>query len=213
MSDGSSEPVQPTPRVPNGYTCQHTAIAISLRIALVEYYERAALIAQRGRSVHSSEELESRRLTIVLLSAALCEACINLALALTVSVEEFEKIERKSTLAKWFDYSKRVTPGFSVSRESELGRELVFLFNCRDSITHAKAEIFSEGGNLHKGNHDAWSDLNHVRLISIARLPVALLRELCASGVMLVDIIHSGVAWQLCLPEIERSAVLSSKQT
>ena len=53
----------------HGYTAQFVTIAIALRIALCEYYDRVALIEKRYR-IEGNEELEARRLTIVLLNTA-----------------------------------------------------------------------------------------------------------------------------------------------
>jgi hypothetical protein len=195
------------PTKPSGLTAQYVTIAIALRIALFEYFDRSTLIAKRY-SVDGNEELEARRLTIVLLVAALCESCINTALALSSEPNEFKTLERKPTLSKWFDEAKRVNPKFQLDRLSAVGFELAFVFDCRNSITHANAEVYSETSTIHSGNHTPWAAMSHDRVLSVAKLPIALLNDLCSGTAPLIASMSSGVAWQLSLHEFEeRSSV------
>lgn len=187
---------------PHGHTAQYVTIAIALRIQLVEYFERAAMIGKKF-SLDGNEELEARRLTIVLLTAALCESCINAALALTLEPADFNKIERKPPLVKWFDHSKRVNPAFALDPNSADGKELEFLIKCRNSTTHARPEVYTETETIHPGNHEPWAFLNHDRVLPIVTLPVTLLQRLCEGTKPLIAIMPTSVAWQLRLIEFQ----------
>jgi hypothetical protein len=192
----------------HGYTAQYVTIAIALRIQLVEYFQRAGLIAEHG-SLHGNEELEARRLTIVLLTAALCESYINAALALSLSPAEFRKIERKPPIEKWLVHSKRVNPAFAIDLASS--RELEFLIECRNATTHAQPQVFSEAENIHPGNHESWSQLTHERVLPLAKLVVSLLTQLCAGTQPFIATIPSSVAWELRLVEFESKPENSPK--
>lgn len=188
---------------PHGHTAQYLTIAIALRIQLVEYFDRAALIEKRS-GLEGNEELEARRLTIVLLTAALCESCINAALALTLEPDEFKAIERRSPLEKWFTHSKRVNPAMALDPNSADGRELEFLIKCRNSTTHAQPEVYSETETIHPGNHEPWSFLNHERVLRIAKLPLSLLSQLCVGPDAFIATMPSSVAWQLHLTDFQK---------
>ena len=187
---------------PHGLTAQYLTIAIALRIQLCEYFERAALIDKKS-GMEGNEELEARRLTIVLLTAALCESCINAALALSLEPPEFRKIERKPPLEKWFVHSKRVNAAFTLDPKSADGQELEFLIKCRNSTTHAQPEVYSETATIHPGNHEPWSFLSHERILSIVTLPITLLDQLCAGTEPFIATMPSSVAWQLHLIEFQ----------
>lgn len=187
----------------HGLTAQYITLAIALRIQLVEYFDRYELISKVG-SVDGNEEFEARRLTIVLLTASLCEACINSALAVTLLPEEFKKIERKPTLEKWFKHSKRVNSAFDLDPGSEVAKELVYIFECRNSTTHAQPEVYSETSTIHAGNHAPWHLLTHDRVLPIVSVPAALLIPLCDRTEPLIAGMSSSVQWELHLHEFER---------
>ena len=96
-----------------------------------------------GRSEEKQRQNEQMNRSSCL-TAALCEACINTALALSLSPAEFKKVERKPPMEKWLVDSKRVNPKFSLDPESPLGQQLAFIIACRNSITHAQPEVYSE---------------------------------------------------------------------
>lgn len=185
---------------PYGYTAQYITIAIALRIALVEYFERAALISTRS-GIAGNEELEARRLTIVLLTASLCESCINTALALSLPPADYGKIERRPTLEKWLLHSRRVNSTFALDRTGADGRELQFVFECRNAITHAQPEVHSVTGPIHSGNHGPWELLTHERILPMVTMVVTILPALCAGTAPLIAAMPSSVAWELHLNE------------
>lgn len=185
---------------PTGCTAQFITIAISLRIALVEYFARAEII-DKNSSIEGNEELGARQLTIVLLTASLLESCINAALAVSLSPPEFKKIERRPTRAKWFDYSKRVNSSFILEEDSPIGREFRFIFDCRDSIVHARPEVHSDNLTIHYGNHAPWGLLKHERILPIVTASLSLIEELSSGCEPLVAGIGPSVAWQLRLSD------------
>jgi hypothetical protein len=185
-----------------GFTAQFVTIAIALRIQLCEYFERAA-IAQKHSRLDGLEEFEARRLTIILLVASLCECCINTALALSLPPKELKKIERDPTLKKWRVHSSRVNPQFKLLAGSELESELEFIFECRNSTTHAHPEVFSPTSTIHPGNHQPWAQLTHERVLRVARVPNQLLAGLCRGSSMMVSVMQSDVAEQLRLADFE----------
>lgn len=194
----------------HGLTAQYVTLAIALRIQLVEYFQSYDLLAERGRH-EGNEELEARRLTIVLLTAALCESCINTALALSLSPDEFNDIERRPTLKKWFTYSKRVNPKFNLDPASDTGHQLAFIFECRNAVVHAQAEVYTETDTIHPGNHSPWHLLTHERILTLVTIPVRLLIPLWDGTDPLIACMSSGVQWQLALKEFENRAARTAR--
>ena len=185
---------------PHGFTAQYLTIALALRITLVEYFERVTIFGSEADLNHNSE-LEARRLTIVLLTAALLESCINTALALSLPPDEFKEMVRRRTrtLDKWAIHSKRVNPAFTLDLNSPVGRDLEFIFKCRNSFVHAKAEVYSETDTIHPGDHGPWADLSHERVLPLVNVPVTLLQGLCSEAAPLVAVMCSGTANELRL--------------
>ncbi len=188
-----------------GYTLPYATITLALRIALVEYFESYEKIHEKNGN---NDELEARRVMIVILSAALCEACINTWLAVNLDEDVFALIEKSSTVEKWTSAPKLIINSYSFSRGTIVHEDLKFVFHCRNAIMHSKTEVFSGEEKLHKGNYHFLEDLKHDRIIRIAGASVELLNHLNQFDQMNLMTssmtIHSSVSYCLGLSEFEK---------
>jgi hypothetical protein len=127
---------------------------------------------------------------IVLLTNSLIEALANTYLAVKCSEEQFEALERMSTLEKWV-----VIPGLFVKEyEFPTGEmlycELRHLLGLRTSFVHAKPRVVVNGQTLHPGNLAKGVSISVLTPDKCVSLPVRLVEHLC-----LYD--HDGV-FHLC---------------
>jgi hypothetical protein len=150
-------------------------LIVALRIACRDYFERHAKLQHRGFGV---DELDARRITIIILTAALCESCINTWLALNLDDDCFSIIERVSPVEKWVKVPKLIIKNYKFPLGQVLYTDLKELFRCRDSIMHQKAEIKTSDGILHKGNHQCWESVDHNKIQKMINLPDSLLKHL-----------------------------------
>jgi hypothetical protein len=83
--------------------------------------------------------------TVTLLSQALCEAVINLVLAVGLQeiglVDQFEKIEKAGIKTKWVKHPKLFCPNYDFSKDSELYKTLDHLIEERNAWMHHKIQL------------------------------------------------------------------------
>lgn len=83
--------------------------------------------------------------TVTLLSQALCEAVINLVLAVGLQenglVEQFEKIEKAGIKSKWVQHPKLFCPNYDFSKDSEIYKTLDHLIDERNAWMHHKIQL------------------------------------------------------------------------
>jgi hypothetical protein len=155
-----------------GFAGSFAPIEAALRMALFEYY------ASCKKRMINIQEQEARKAMIIILSAALCEACINTWLALNLDPETFALIERVSTMKKWKTAPKLVLEDYHFPTDSKMLDSLKLLFDCRDTIMHAKSEIYAGEEIVHRGNHLLLEKLKRSQIKSLGNITVELLKHL-----------------------------------
>lgn len=188
---------------PQEMTAQYVTVAIALRIALFDYFDDVKRV-QAVRPIESNEGLEARRLTIVLLAAALCESCVNVAMSVRLGTNEFKKADWTPTVQKWASEIAHVNPAFPFGEKEPLRLGLEFLFTCRNSITHAKPQVWAEEKQvIHAGNHTPWDSLTHESVLPLAEIPILLAKALGTSNNPFVLMIGSNIAHELFLNQFK----------
>lgn len=104
-----------------------------------EYWQFQSQFSKRFMTMH---------VTITLLSHALCEAEINVSLAVGLFekglVNEFAKIERNGLRSKWLDGPKKYCSQYVLNKDSGLYKTLDQLCNQRNSWMHHKSELYTD---------------------------------------------------------------------
>jgi hypothetical protein len=124
-----------------------------------------------------TEHLECHRLTIVILTAALCEATINAYLALKLDKDRFGLIDRTSPVSKWTVAPRFVLPNYSIP-DGDLETDLKYLFECRNAVMHAKPEVMEGQDKRHAGNWKPLAELGHSRISGLVTVPIRLAKNL-----------------------------------
>lgn len=132
-------------------------------------------LAERGLD-HSSATLwlESRYITVTLLSAALAEAIANAILSMALQPSEIGKAIEERLFQKWKTGISRAI-GSETFLSGPLENELLTLVRTRNSIVHAKPRVFSGDNAIHDGNADDWGVLTPERVRQFVELPLLLL--------------------------------------
>jgi hypothetical protein len=201
-----------------GYFMQHLIVATSLRIALMDYFEHCKIISEeiqvelpdKEYVLDANDQLRARRVTIVVLSAALCEACINTWLALHLEKDIFALVERSSTVKKWKSAPKLITDAYNFPDGDVIDEDLKFVFDWRNAVMHTKTEIYSDEETLHKSNYGPLPELKHNRIERIAGVTLELLKNLAkydridAGMIKNAGTIYSSVVDELALYHLKR---------
>jgi hypothetical protein len=153
-----NKPQEPAnPDTVTGFTAQYITLAMALSIAMNEYLEEYDRLSREGPlDPESCSGPEPRRITIVVLGAALCESTINTYLSLKLDPACWGVLGRTSTVEKWTTVPKLFLRDYSIPADSPLHGDLKDLFECRNSIMHSKPEVYEGKKKRHKGNGRAW---------------------------------------------------------
>jgi hypothetical protein len=193
-----------------GYYAQHLIVATSLRIALKDYFEHCRRIPEeiqieqlpdKDYALDAHDELKARRFTIVVLSGALCEACINTWLALNLDQDDFARNEEKSVIWKWRDAPKSIINTYSFP--DVINEDLKYVIDWRNAVMHTKAEVYdNEKEIIHKSDYGLLEELKHNRLEKIAGVTLELLENLAkfdtiSAGIKNAGLIYSSVVGEL----------------
>jgi hypothetical protein len=160
-----------------GFTAQHIMLAIALAAA-GEDYGRAKQEAEEVIAFESSATAHPRRLTMMILSAALCESTINTYLALRCDPACWASLERANPVEKWSKAPKEFIPQYTFPFGSDLDKDLRFLFECRNSIMHARPRVTIGESVRHEGTAEAWEKIDEAALRRVWDLPLRLLQHL-----------------------------------
>jgi hypothetical protein len=165
-----------------GFSMPYHTLSVSLRIAFIDYLRFLAELGNHGdwipENFESHESLEARAITVVLLSAAVCESTINSYLGMNLEAEIANPNDRRSPVAKWRNAPRQYFPEYKIPEESQLNADLVAVFGSRNYLMHARSDIFVGEEKVQAGNHDAMKITDHNHLKRIYRLPVTLLENL-----------------------------------
>ncbi len=165
-----------------GFSMPYHTLAVSLKIAFIEYLRFLEQFGDEGdwfsKNLESHEALQARAITVVILSAAVCESAINSYLGTKLEDQVANIKDRRPPEKKWRLAPKHFYPGYHIPKESQLDSDLTALFECRNYIMHARSDIFVGEEKVQKGNHDAMSQVDHGCLRRFYRLPVDLLINL-----------------------------------
>jgi hypothetical protein len=155
-----------------GFAPSFAPIEEALRIAWFEY------CASCKEQMINIQKQEARKAMIIILSAALCEACINTWLALNLDPDSFALIERVPTVRKWKTAPKFVFEDYHFPTDPKIYGDLKLLFDCRHAIMHAKSEIYAGEEIVHKGNHLLLGQLRRGQIKSLVDITIKLLKHL-----------------------------------
>jgi len=172
-----------------GWTAQHIELATALVVTWEEY---ARAKQETEIDWESAGSALARRITIVVLAAALCESAVNLYLSLKLEAAEFEKIERQRPFDKWTAAIQALAPGYTLA-ETE-SSDLRFLFGCRDSVMHPKPKMTDARGVRHEGTAEVWEKIDEAAIARIWNLPLRLLRNLESFEPFPAAFIHSSLS-------------------
>lgn len=180
-------------KTPPAHSSDYNTIALSFRLALVDYFERyTSMSAAEKSDIGGVIELHARRLTVAVLSAALCEACINAFLVLMLGEESFSLLDKASTPDKWISAPKLIFPSYAFPIGSTVHEDLVFVFKWRNWIMHHKTDVLLPGDKMWKAT--SVPRLDHSSIKKIASLPVRLLELLRPFGGIAAASIYSSVS-------------------
>jgi hypothetical protein len=151
-----SQYAQPPPKL--GFSAQHINLAMALSIVWEDYLRFKADVEKEGLVDLESTDVSNRRLTVVLLSAALCEAVINIYLALRLSSDQWDEVERTRmpTVKKWRSAPIQFCSDYNFPLGSDLDQDLCQLFECRNSIVHARPDLYEGNEKQRSGNSEDW---------------------------------------------------------
>lgn len=160
---------------PVGHTAQYHTLARALGLALQIAEDELSRVEANGHGLWAASlQIEARFVTIVTLSAALCESMGNTILATLLDPVAFKAIERKPPVEKWIVHIPRATATPKLI-PSALSTELDELFDVRNSIMHPQATVFSKTKTVHEGNSSKWNCLEQpTKVRSFASIPVRL---------------------------------------
>lgn len=184
-SEEVKEPVieQPPDAVATGHTAQYSTLGRALGWALRSYQE--VILAMETRGIlewGNSLNLEARRVTVVLLTAALCESIANTILSAKMTDSKWEKADHTPTVEKWTKLIPKTLELKNHSLSDELRADLEMLFVLRVSIVHAKPSLVVPEENktrvIREGNGGLWDKLDHETVMRLSTVPVSLLDSL-----------------------------------
>jgi hypothetical protein len=179
-SSAPFEPLMSTviPETSTGHTIYYSILAQALarqHLQYSEYYE--ANFRKHGKFVEAFEELEERKVSIILLCASLVEALANAYLSLKLETEQFNLLEMQNPVEKWVTAPTFFLPNYSLPKGGDLYQGLKTLFARRNGITHMKPEVRKNGKLVHKGNHPR-AEYEHDQIRLWYSLPSSLLQHL-----------------------------------
>jgi len=171
------------------WTAQHVELAMALAITWDEYADAKQASEMVWEAAGSALP---RRITVVVLAAALCESVVNLYLSDKLEAAKFQTEEWRKPVDKWRGAIGALVPGYDLTDTD--GADLCFLFRCRDSIMHPKPRMTDQqGGVRHKGTADVWDSIDEGAIARIWDLPLRLLRNLEKWERFPAAYIHSGI--------------------
>ncbi len=164
-----------------GHTGEYDTIARALVIAFREYKHDNEDMKARGLFPWAaSTHWEARMITVVLLTAALCEALANTILNHAMTDPEWKKADHEPTPFKWKVLIPQKLNVLSGNLPQELATLLDKIFVLRISIVHAKPTLLGqpEGKSLNvirQGNGKPWDKLDYDFVSEIVNVPMRLL--------------------------------------
>jgi|GEM_PF-2241385 len=197
-----------------GHSAEYKLLARSLHLALKDYFTFFEQLPDHLKAdADHVPNLESRLLTVVLLSAALSECCINVILASKLPEVAFELIERSSPEDKWMKAPKLFAADYEFPIGTALNEDLRFVFSCRNAIMHSKPDIFSSTDVRTRGNFDRVLELKHSRLSRLVSLPRRLVEHVARLETRWAPFIGVIIDSELRLREFDRYFTPSHKAT
>ena len=160
-----------------GLTAQFQTLARALGAAAGIMEDDLEDLAERGMS-HGSATLwlESRYITVTMLSVALTEAVANAILAMALPPSAILKAQKKGLLYKW----KTGIPdaiGCSPFLSGPMENALQALLKARHSVVHAKPRVYAGDRVIHDGDADEWLALEPDNVRRFVELPLLLLSQ------------------------------------
>jgi hypothetical protein len=116
---------------------------------------------------------------VVLLTNSLIEALANTYLAVKCSEEQFEALERMSTLEKLVVIPGFFVKGYEFPKGEALYCELKHLLGLRTSLVHSKPRVVVNGQIVHQGNLAKGVSISALPPDKCVSLAVRLLEHLC----------------------------------
>jgi hypothetical protein len=118
-------------------------------------------------------------IVIVLLTNSLIEALANTYLAAKCGEEQFEALERISTLEKWVVIPGLFVKEYEFPKGEGLYCELKHLLGLRTSFVHPKPRVDVNGQTVHQGNLAKGVSVSALTPDKCVSLPVRLVEHLC----------------------------------
>ena len=142
--------------------------------------EKSETEAQKCRPILRFQQAQFH-VVIVLLTNSIIEGIANYYLASKCENDQFELLERSSTLDKLVTVPKLFLKEYKFQKNEALFCELKELLNLRTSMVHPKPRIFENGKLVHKGNLP-FSLLNcaAAKPDKCLSIPVRLVEHLCS---------------------------------
>lgn len=158
-----------------GLTMQFQTLARALGAAAGIMEDDLEDLAERGIN-HSAATLwlESRYVTVTILSAAVCEAVANTILLVALSPDVVKRALDRGLVSKWkFEISSAIDSASFLSETHE--SILKTLVRARNSIVHAKSQVYSGEQVVHEGDAEEWRLLELTIVRKFVQLPPQLL--------------------------------------
>jgi len=165
------------------YGDYHELIAWELRYIVRRYseYWEMLMYKEEHERPRYTNEVEIRRLTVVVLTCVFLESVINFYLCTKLSTDDFQKVDRLGLEKKWSQIPASFLTGYSLSSSPDLLRDLHEVTQRRHAIAHSKPKISIDGDNRHAGNEPTPQLDEHAFIGRCASLPERLVANLLNS--------------------------------